>query len=270
MKSGTTTLADYLTGYSSIHIPNEELHYFDKEELFSKGVEWYSRALLQGWTQRGSPRDHNVLVGEKTPTYAYQNECAERIYELNPNVKLIWIFRNPIKRTFSNYLHARKNGSERLSFEKAIEHEQKRIQKDIFYGYVERSKYSDQVERFLRYFPRKQMHFMLFEDMLKHPERELDAVCDFLGIPHEKLHIPDQHSNKTRMPLWPESLWLAHKFGGRAHIIFKIIRRINLIFPAKTPTIDSKTARKLHEVFAPYNKKLAELTGLDLSVWEKF
>ena len=43
----------------------------------------------------------------------------KRIHELNPNMKLILLLRNPVDRAFSHYKRKVKNNSEKLSFEEA-------------------------------------------------------------------------------------------------------------------------------------------------------
>ena len=37
------------------------------------------------------------IIGEKTPAYCYEPKAAKRIYDQNPNMKLVWILRNPVK-----------------------------------------------------------------------------------------------------------------------------------------------------------------------------
>jgi hypothetical protein len=268
MKSGTSTLADYLARSADIHIPNREVHYFNKDANYSKGSSWYSRQLTHGL----SANDHNenLLFGEKTPTYSYQPNCAERIKETVPNVKLIWIFRDPVRRAFSNYLHARKQGLEPLSFRQSVEREKERVERNIFYGYIERSKYVIQVERFLRLFPISGMHFLLFEDLVNSPHDELDKISEFLGV-SKFGELPTVHSNETTMPISPMSIYLAQKIGGHGSFFHKATRKINLklaeVLPKRSPLIPSDIANDLSRVFAPYNKRLEELTGLELSTW---
>ena len=41
MKAGTSSLAFQLKDNPQVCIPLKELHFFDNEDNFSKGVEWY-------------------------------------------------------------------------------------------------------------------------------------------------------------------------------------------------------------------------------------
>ena len=130
MKSGTTSLADLLSANEQIFIPEKELHFFDNygghKDRWSLGLSWYKKQFLNASSAQ--------LIGEKTPTYSYLNDVPKRIFETLPNVKLIWIFRNPINRTYSNYWHAVISGIENKSFNYAINNESKRIKKNIWLG----------------------------------------------------------------------------------------------------------------------------------------
>lgn len=268
MKSGTSSLADYLSEHVDIHIPNKEVHYFNNDINYNKGFSWYEAQLFKDFDE--DSKSNHPIVGEKTPTYSYQPNCVDRIKETVPEVKLIWIFRNPVKRSFSNYIHAVRKGAEPLSFNECVKNEELLIRDNMFRGYVERSKYSDQVERFLEKFDLNNMHFLLFEDLIREPKKELNKIADFLGVPNFK-NIKTVHSNKTKLP--KRTTKLGETFGGLDGFLYKIIRRMNLklahdIFIDQL-TLSQKNSAELAHKFKPYNQRLSELTGLDLSVWDE-
>lgn len=264
MKSGTSTLADYMAMHPGLHLAPNEVHYFDKEMNFRRGPAWYSAQLL-----RGCPPDarDSVLFGEKTPTYSYQANCAARIHDLAPEAKLIWIFRDPVKRAFSNYLHRRKKGQDLLSFEEAVRTEAARLLRDPFAGYVERSKYILQVERLLEFYPLDAMHFLLFEDLVKDPAGQLNAIAAFLGRPAFPEPLGEVHSNSTRMPLSRRSLAIVGKTLGFESYPYKVTRTLNNVITRPKPPFPKPLRAELVETLRPYNERLAELTGLDVSAW---
>ena len=88
MKSGTTTLADLLNKSANIHLPASEIHFFDNQ--FNKGFEWYQEKLKKDIPY--NKQKNNILLGEKTPTYSYKANCAERIFSCSKDLKLIWIY----------------------------------------------------------------------------------------------------------------------------------------------------------------------------------
>ncbi|MDA3864144.1 MAG: sulfotransferase [Deltaproteobacteria bacterium] len=277
MKAGTTTLADYLHAHPSLKISSQEIHFFDRDINYKKGLDWYSKKL-QGFSyylphSLKISNPEQCYYGDKTPTYSYKKKCAKRIKETLPRIKIIWSFRDPSIRVYSNYLHAKRNGGELLDFREAVNREKERIKSNIFWGYVERSKYAVQVKRFLEFFDKKQMHFMLFEDFLKNKQKELKKVTDFLSVNPLGENLPEFHSNKTKMPFSYKSLYYSRQIGKRlgppGKLIYYSTKGINLILPKPKPQIPPDIKEELDEYFVPYNEKLAKLTGLDLSSWDE-
>jgi len=231
MKAGSSTLAEYLNMHTDIHMPDHEMHFFNRDINFEQGVGYYSQELMKG------AGDSILCVGEKTPTYSCQENCAERIYEALPNVKLVWILREPFSRSFSNFMHAKNGGVETRDFQVAVMEESESIKENIFKGYVERSKYINQIERFLEFFSIEQMYFLKFENLVSDYLRELNLLAEFLGVAPFKGNLSPVHRNKTRL-----------KAGEPCQVA-------------------SELREKLKKQFEPSNEKLTELTGLDLSDW---
>ena len=267
MKSGTSTLADLLNQSQNIYLPEDELHFFNNKYGF--GFNWYENEL-----NKGIPlfkKKESLLIGEKTPTYSYKKECAQKIFNYSKDLKLIWIFRDPVKRAFSNYLHAVKAGNEIRSFEYSIKHEEKRIKKNIFKGYIERSKYIYQVKRFLEFFEISQMHFILFEDLISNQERVLSETMKFLECENDLISKKLPHSNKTILPKYPLIRFGSVKLFGTNSLPTKAIHKINLtlnkLSPNKKLQLDKNLEKDLRNYFLPFNKDLSKLTKLDLSIW---
>lgn len=274
MKSGTSTLASHLSAHESVHMPRREVHFFDDDEYYSRGLSWYMEELMKEWPDEFS---RPKLIGEKTPTYSYREPCPERIQSSVPGVKLVWIFRDPVKRAFSNYLHERAKGTELRSFNHAVENEYARRVVDYKKGYVDRSKYVKQVEMYMKHFPLSQMYFMVFEDLVEDAEGQMNDLCKFLGIRPFAGELPLIQSNPTKMPLCPESLWLTRKLLGLGETTYRVVRKdsyfykkvrnANMRFYREKPKMDPGMKNRLGHLFRPYNARLANLTGLDLAKW---
>ena len=66
--------------------------------MYRYGAHYYESRFFTGHTTEEA-------VGEITPLYMLYDDVPARIYEtLGADVKLIFCFRNPAKRAFSNYL----------------------------------------------------------------------------------------------------------------------------------------------------------------------
>jgi len=264
MKSGTSTLAHYLNQYQSIYMPEKEIHFFDTvggyKDRWEKGIEWYASQFKDAIDQQ--------LIGEKTPTYSYLKDVPERIHEVLPNVKLIWIFRHPIDRAYSNYWHAVKNGSEKESFEYAVIHEKERLKENIFQGYIERSKYSDQVKNYLEYFPAGNMCFLTLKNLKEDLPGAMQKIGEFLQIEFDPAtKLEHEIKNKTYLPRFKNVRYLMSTLFGSRSFVSKIERKINRtskIYPKMDVTLRMKL---IHE-FREHNDELSEITGLNLAHWD--
>lgn len=260
MKAGSTTLMDYLVGHQEVGIPNEEINYFDKDENYQKGISWYSN-----WFRRFGDKK---ITGEKTPAYCYEPKAVKRIYDQNPSMKLVWILRNPVKRTYSNYWHYIRIGKEILSFKECLEQESDRVRNDIYKGYFQRSVYANQVERFLEYFPMSQMHFIIFEEFIKDPEKGLHELSNFLDIAPAKFTQKPLVSNKGYKPLCIPAEYYARQWFGYG-VIHKIVHNINKWLGSKYTPVDIDVENDLYARFEPENVRLEKLLNRDLSIWQK-
>lgn len=260
MKAGSTTLMDYLFSHEEVGIPKKEINYFDKDVNYLKGDDWYS-----SWFKKYAAKK---VIGEKTPAYSYDTKSIRRIQKQNPKMKLVWILRNPVKRTCSNYWHYIRIGKEILTLKQSLERENERIKKDIYKGYFKRSIYADQVENYLAYFPMEQMHFIIFEDFINYPKKNLDALSKFLNIKSTKFTQKNLISNKGYRPLSINAEYYTRQFFGYG-IIHKVVHIINKLLGSKYVPIDSIINNELYMRFEPENKRLEHLLGKDLSCWKK-
>lgn len=259
MKSGTSTLRDLLGDIDCIHIPPGEIHYFSDPDRFQRGLDWYADQFANA--------NGAIAVGEKTVTYSYLPECADLIHRHLPDVKLVWIFRHPIARTYSHYWHSVKNGNERLSFRAAMEQEPKRMAADMWRGYQARSLYHEQVENYLRLFPRERMHFMLFEDLVSRPLETINPLLRFLGVPELKQAPSMRRSNMTFIPRSRTLQWMARRAFDRRTSPYNFVNKINRRNKPGYPKMEESIKAKLNDRFREPNRRLTELTGLDTSAW---
>ena len=263
MKSGTSTLAHYLRQHAEVYMPDEEVHFFYEKGRgnWKKGVQWYESQFREA-----SP---NQIVGEKTPTYSYLPGTAERIHGVLPNVKLLWIFRDPIDRAYSNYWHAVCAGVESKSFAGAVHLEEQRIKKSPWKGYVRRSVYSEQVERYLDYFDRNQMHFCLLENLKEAPISVLEGLAGFLGVNSSTFTnvAKSTRNNVTFIPRFPLLRYAIRSVFGQGSLVGRIEKRVNQRKKPGYPEMYQKISSDLQDYFAQYNNRLEELTDLDLSPW---
>lgn len=182
-KSGTSALAEYLKQHSAICMAKrKEVHFFDKEHLFNdRGVNYeFYHSFFQ-------PGDNHLAIGEATPVYMYWTRAAKRIWQYNPDMKLIVILRNPVDRAYSHWNMEIHRGNETIPFEEAIINEAERCKEALplqhrFFSYTDRGFYSKQLERLWSYFPRDNTLILKNEDLRSHPRKTLNEICAFLEL----------------------------------------------------------------------------------------
>lgn len=260
MKSGTSTLVSYLGQHPNIYLYPEEINLFGNDAWNAKDITWYSKLF--------TPSESQFLVGEKSNVYSYVPTAAGQIHQCLPHAKLIWIFRNPIERAYSNYWFNVSRGYEPLAFEEALAREAERTRRDIFKGYIKRSEYAEQVARFMKFFPRTQLHFLLFEEMTRCPKLIMESLCAFLEVDANLAMWLPVHSKVTWSPRWLWFQYTARCLGIRqSSRLWRAVNKLNGLHPGYEP-MKPQTWERLAEHFQKPNMELARLTGLDLTDWE--
>lgn len=97
-KAGTTSLAHFLAQHPQcMTAKSKEVHFFDLDYRYNNGINWYHRQFdLDGYNSQNEP----VCIFEKSPGYIFYPDAAKRIYDYNPKMKLIVLFREPAERAY--------------------------------------------------------------------------------------------------------------------------------------------------------------------------
>lgn len=169
-KCGTTSLHNYLACHPGVHMSaRKELVFFVAERNWPRGLDWYRGQFQTAATVRGESSPHYTM-------YPRHAGVPERIRRTLPDVKLIYIVRDPIERIRSHYAHNTSLGAERRSLD------------DALFGpsaegyFVNTSRYFLQIGRYLEHFPADRL-LIVDHDELQHARRQvLRQVFAFLGV----------------------------------------------------------------------------------------
>jgi Sulfotransferase family len=295
MKSGTSTLRHLLSQCADVFFPDRELHFFcldditqhpdyvgpvdgrwislDFERDFDTNVRWYCDHFA-----RARP---SQLKGEHSTVYLASEKASERIARLLPSVKLIFLLRDPVARTYSHYWHVVRTGMAVYDFERTLRYSPNAL--------LTRSFYKPQVEAYLKRFPRENLKFMVFEKFIDNLKDSMAEVGRFLGLQSKMdLTKADTHRHPGHRPrslrvqlatnrLLRDAISLQHlpdlpgvptqRPGGLVTLIDRAIRRANQT-TYKYPEMRPETRAFLQDLFARENAGLSELIGVELhSYW---
>jgi hypothetical protein len=176
-KTGSTWLAANLRCHPGIHIPAiKEINFFS---YFHKhlGLDWYRRLFRNGAALKN---------GDVSPCYALLPQVTIRqIHGLFPDLKLIFILREPVARAWSHarhcfvYQEANFQGHAgpladvpEAMWRENFAHPWPRAHGD----------YQSQLRRWLSVFPKEQMHVEFFDSIAADPEALLRRILAFLGL----------------------------------------------------------------------------------------
>jgi len=186
-KAGTTTLHELLRRHPEVFLPVEkETQYFSLHHRRPLG--WYAAKFAAAGPDR--------RAGEITPYYLFHPEAPARIAAALPDAKLVALVRDPVDRAISGYFHARRHGEESLPIEAAFDAEAERLRgaahalaagggRHDFHqqnSYLARSRYEEQLARYLERFPRERLLVVRSEDLFADPRASWTRIQEFLGL----------------------------------------------------------------------------------------
>lgn len=185
MKSGTSTIAEILSMHPDICFCQvKEPHFFSKTSDWKVNLEEY-KSLYHPQSQQ--------ICGEASTTYTCYPEFNKNIwhdlYEFNPQLKLIYIMRDPVERIISHYMHNYLRGYTSETLEKDI------LTKST---YIDRTRYFVQIRPYLHLFGQDKLLLLTLEELTANRTITLNKIAQFLNIDEKKFdRIENIHANKS-------------------------------------------------------------------------
>ena len=182
-KAGTTSLTAYLNENPDIFIPPEkEIPFFVNQGMQKKGWKWF-----MDWYFKKAKGGQ--LLGASTPQYMMYAECFKTIKDELPDVKLIAILRDPIKRLISHYDMACRFGVETRSLDEIIKQQLNDIEycrstayNDKTGKYIVAGEYGRILATILKHFSKDQLLVFDFEELKRDPQDIVDQMAEFIGV----------------------------------------------------------------------------------------
>ncbi|QJA05897.1 sulfotransferase domain-containing protein [Thermosulfurimonas marina] len=279
-KAGTTTLHDILIQHPEIYLPEiKETKFFQDNSKYKKGLDYYEKEFFGKW-------NGEKAVGEIDPEYMYFEYVPERIYKhLGKDVKIIFMLRNPVDRAYSHYWMSYRRGYETETFERAIELEEERIKINEFhknhFSYIDRGLYAKQIKRYLKFFSKENMFFIIFEtEFLKDREKTIKSLLKFLEVDTKvvlDLNIKSNPASMPRLKMLRDFIYKPNyvKKVGKFLMPSKKLRQKILMTldkinqkPMKPPELSRNVRKKLlSQYFIDDIKDLEIILEKDLRIW---
>ena len=277
-KCGTTALANYLSEHRNIFFsPLKEPNYFATD--FHRKMRPVSKKnkYLSLFENAGK----NQLCGEGSIWYLYSKNAIKNIRNFDFNSKIIIMIRNPADMIYS--LHNQKINSKdedvynferafKLSWqrEKGFYVPQKCKEKTTLY-YHKIANYYEQLKNVYKFFPKKQVKVILYDDFIKNNLKIYKEVLKFLNIKYDKKvsfkKINVSYSERSRIigtfikrpPKFIANIAnFAKKFGIKVYDIQKLLIRLNTLYEDRKP-LDNKMRIIINNHYKKSTMKLFDI-----------
>nr|CAD7414986.1 unnamed protein product [Timema poppensis] len=250
-KCGTRALLEMLALHPHVQKAAGEVHFFDRDDNYRKGLEWYRRKMPHSFKEQ--------ITIEKSPSYFVTPEVPERIHAMNASVKLLLIVREPVTRAISDYTQLRSHATSTASLptvSAATSHrrfEQLVLRPDgsvnLAYRPLAISLYHSFLHRWLEVFQRHQILVVNGDLLIQDPVSQLNKIEQFLGL-EPRIGRHNFYFNHTK-----------GFYCLRNDTADKCLRESK---GRRHPTVDPVVVTKLRKFFSEHNQKFYELVGEDM------
>ncbi len=257
MKAGTTSLYHYLNLHPEISMSRIKETNFFCERNFQKGLDWYKKMF---------PANHDIK-GEASTNYSkYPSEkgVPERIYQTLPNVKIIYILRDPINRLLSHVHHNLLKGDE-------SEEEYMGKLRNPESHYISCSRYYMQLEQYIPFFPKEWILILTAEELRENTPGTMKKVFKFLNSNIIDYYHPEyqkaRHASSGRRKILNPYL---RKFLKNKPYYNFIASNMNFLIPTRIipkPNLPDYVVNQLKSTFREDVEKLKSYTGRSFKEW---
>jgi hypothetical protein len=238
----------------------------EKESYYENGLEWYLGQFPE--PQKGKIR------GEFSVSYLPDTLATKRIYNFNPNIKIVAMLRNPVEAINSAYhwLNIRADGKP-LKIEDIVNR-----------GFlIQYYKYYKHLKRYFDLFPKENIKVMITKDIGATPLKEIQDLYKFLGVesnfspPSLKKKVNKAVFAKSKLikkltgmilnTLWTVNLKGIYRFFRSNKYVYQFYKKTNLV-NKNYEKFDEKTRKKIKEMLMEDIENLEKLIDKDLSAWK--
>ena len=197
-KSGTTALHQFLGQHPEIYMSSVKEPHFFCADFHLESDRAYGRQRFfdfrneSAYLQLFSRAKGVKIAGESSTNYLYSQVAAEKIYNFNPDAKIIIILREPAKFLYSLHSHYVKFTEENepdfltaLALETDRKQEKAispRVISPSYLYYSQRVQYYQQVKRYCDRFSSEQIKVVIFEEFKSENKRIFREILELLAV----------------------------------------------------------------------------------------
>lgn len=291
-KAGTTKLHEIFKNHDSVFLPEaKESHFFEIEERYVKGINYFFNTFYSNYEGK------EPIVGLFNPNLQLDKLYVKRVLDQFPDIKILFVLRNPVTRAYSHYKMSKLRGIETNDFFTSLELEQSRLKNPKEYhkgyktntkghfeknhfGYISRGLYYELLQFLKQNMHQNNYKIILFEDFIDDIDEISNGICDFINVPKFEQKIKKNRSNQSRELRfsWVNKLLidsrfinLSKRFASKKFKIKvkKLIIRMN---SRNSSALNDLSSKERKNIFGKYFKdevlKIESDFNLNLSHWK--
>lgn len=280
-KSFTTSLKHYLGGHPAIFThPQQEMAYFHDDKEYHLGLK---RTIAHYY--RGIEKAQGKKILAKSAILYTSEEGIKRLYEYNPNCKLIYSLRNPVDRAYSAYLMESNYAKMDFPFNK-INLVAEKADTDYwpYNVFIDAGNYAKHLKIIYKYFPKEQVKIVLSKEIRENAISVCKQIFQWIGVddtytPEIKIHNPTLKRRSRFSAAFSYTLLkqspAIKKYAGLilpSSYNYKVGNLIRMVNSTKHryEQMDTATREYLIAYYREANKELEEMTGLRVTaLWNK-
>ncbi len=276
-RAATTNLCDLLDQHPEVCISHpKEPGFLSWPQRWERGFDWY--------VERFSHCPDAAIWGECSTTYSQVGvfpSVPRRMAALAPDARIIYSIRHPLDRIRSAWVQYRSQG--RLDVPADFNEAVRTVPQ-----LVDASRYRDQIEAYLEFFPAERIRVVVFEEIVAHPVESARDCFEFLGVDPAAVrlrqHVASVNASVTKRadrppiamlrrfpgmdrldPVKRVARRLSHVPGGRTAVaLAKRKLRTPIPMPRWDPALRAEVAAELE----PQARWALEFAGRPADVWD--
>lgn len=281
-KAGTTSLKNYLGEHPQItsHTSQEFSFFYDDKVYDKSDIQKIIRTF-------GADFQSNKKIIAKHANLYSSEKGIQRLYEHNPDCRLIFLLRDPVERAYSSFLMEKLYHRVDFEFIDLIH----MLKNSSFQGLETWQKeaildygcYDIYLQKVLSIFPRDQVRLILFEDFKLNPLRFCQEIFNDLGIKSDFYPQVRAVHNESSTPRSKYFSQFIRNYLIRENFVKKIFSKIipnDFQVKAGNFLRDINRSKKgkqslgldeikiLKEYYIINIKNLEAITGMDFSAWK--
>jgi Sulfotransferase domain len=265
-KAGTTSLHRYLDVHPSIFMSRaKELKLFIRDD-------WRDHL---GWYRSRFPSDLPVR-GESSPAYSmdpWWPSVPERVSELIPETRLIYMVRDPVERLVAQYVEMYADHDEHRPFEEALADYDSPSNRVVM-----PSRYAYQLDRWREHFPDEQILVLDQRELLQSRAATLRAAFSFLRVDpgFESTAFDTLHNERgtklraNRLGIWLYERGHLRRAADASRLLPDAMRerlKLTVAEQVRTPALDPILRGELEAYLREDVERLRAYTGQPFAHW---